>query len=258
MPDEQQKIIITGAAGGIGSAVSRSLASQGAQLMLVDIGESALHALRDELLAAGAADADVQVCVADVSEPVQVENYVQQTLQAFGGVNRFMNNAGIEGPGASIIDYPLEDFMRVMNINVTGVWLGMKYVLPAMRDAGGGSVIITSSVAGVIGSPNLSGYVTSKHAVIGIMRTAALEHAADDIRVNTIHPGMVDTKMAERIGENSGLGVAGFEELIRSKIPLGRYAQAEDIVGIVNFLFGESASYCTGQQYFVDGGITTG
>jgi NAD(P)-dependent dehydrogenase (short-subunit alcohol dehydrogenase family) len=130
----------------------------------------------------------------------------------------------------------------------------MKYVIPAMNPSGG-SIIITSSVAGVSGVPNMSAYITSKHAVIGIMRTATLELAASNIRVNTVHPGMVDTDMAKRIADNSGLGEEGFSESVCSTIPLGRYAQPEDVVGMACFLFSDAAAYCNGSEYFVDGGM---
>lgn len=260
----KKTIIITGAAGGIGSAAAAHFAAAGAQLMLVDLSLDALDTLRKNLLQApvdGCAidESSVQVCAADVSKADQVEHYVEQTKACFGGVDCFMNNAGVEGPIAAITDFPLEDFEQVMAVNVTGVWLGMKYVVPLMQESiaqnTGGSIIITSSVGGVMGSPGMSAYVTSKHAVIGIMRTAALELAAQNIRVNTIHPGMVDTGMAQRIAENSGLGVDSFAEQICANTPLGRYAQPQDIIGMIDFLFSEASSYCTGQQYFIDGGM---
>ncbi len=256
MTSENSKtIIITGAAGGIGSVAASHFAGTGAQLMLVDLSEQALEALRSELIAKHNLDDEVvQICAADVSQAEQVERYVHQTEERFGRVDCFMNNAGIEGPLAPITDFPLAEFEKVMAVNVTGVWLGMKYVVPLMQRSGG-SIIITSSVGGVMGSPGMSAYVTSKHAVIGIMRTAALELAANNIRVNTIHPGMVDTGMAQRIAENSGIGVENFSEQICANTPLGRYAQPQDIVGMIEFLFSDASSYCTGQQYFIDGGM---
>lgn len=256
MSDNQNTIIITGAAGGIGTAFTHHFAQQQAKLMLVDLSETALGELKESVLVAGnVKEAALQTCVADVSQAEQVQKFVSQTKQAFGGVHGFLNNAGVEGTVATIADYPQDLFEQVMAVNVTGVWLGMKYVVPLMKESGGGSIVITSSVGGVMGSPGLSAYVTSKHAVIGIMRTAALECAADNIRVNTIHPGMVDTGMAARIAENTGIGVEVFEEQIKASTPLGRYAQPEDIVGIVSFLLSDASAYCTGQQYFVDGGM---
>ncbi len=256
MSDKQKTIIITGAAGGIGSAFAHHFAQQQANVMLVDLSEAALSELKEGLLAAGNVDENaVQICVADVSQAEDVQKYVSQTKQLFGGVHGFLNNAGVEGTVAAIPDYPQDLFEQVMAVNVTGVWLGMKYVVPLMRESGGGSIVITSSGGGVMGSPGLSAYVTSKHAVIGIMRKAALECAADNIRVNTIHPGMVDTGMAARIAENTGIGIENFQQQIIAGTPLGRYAQPEDIVGMVSFLLSDAAAYCTGQQYFVDGGM---
>ena len=246
--------LITGAAGGIGSAVARELAAAGAKLSLVDLQIGPIEALIAELEPLpGSAIA----LAADVSQADQVEAYVKGATQRFGAIDGFLNNAGIEGPSHTIVDYPVEDFERVLDVNVKGVWFGMKYVIPAMNETGG-SIIITSSYAGVRGAPMLSGYITSKHAVVGIMRTAALELGGTNVRVNTVHPGMVDTDMAKRIAVNSGLGEEAYAELVCSSNPLGRYAQPEDIVGMLCFLLSDAASYCNGSEYFVDGGIRAG
>jgi NAD(P)-dependent dehydrogenase (short-subunit alcohol dehydrogenase family) len=246
--------LITGAAGGIGSAVARELAAAGANLSLVDLQIGPIEALIAELAPLpGSAIA----LAADVSQADQVEAYVNAATQRYGAIDGFLNNAAIEGPSHSIVDYPVEAFERVLDVNVKGVWFGMKYVIPAMNETGG-SIIITSSYAGVRGAPKLSGYITSKHAVVGIMRTAALELAGTNVRVNTVHPGMVDTDMAKRIAENSGLGEEAYSELVCRSNPLGRYAQPEDIVGMLCFLLSDAASYCNGSEYFVDGGIRAG
>ena len=248
--------IITGAAGGIGSALARELAGVGARLSLVDLQAGPLELLVAELEQMPGYDSAIALA-ADVSKAADVESYVSRATGKHGPVDGFFNNAAIEGPSYSIVDYPVEDFERVLDVNVKGVWLGMKYVIPVMNERGG-SIIITSSFAGVRGSPNLSGYITSKHAVIGIMRTACLELAPSNIRVNTLHPGMVDTEMAQRIAQNSGLGEEGFAEAVSGSVPLGRYAQPQDVVAMVCFLFSDAASYCNGSEYFVDGGIRAG
>ena len=249
--------IITGAAGGIGSALARELAGAGARLSLVDLQAGPLELLVARAGTTAGLCSRRLLWPADVSKAADVEAYVSRATGEHGPVDGFFNNAAIEGPSFSIVDYPVEDFERVLDVNVKGVWLGMKYVIPAMNERGG-SIIITSSFAGVRGSPNLSGYITSKHAVVGIMRTACLELAASNIRVNTVHPGMVDTEMAQRIAQNSGLGEEGFAEAVSGSVPLGRYAQPQDVVGMVCFLFSDAASYCNGSEYFVDGGIRAG
>lgn len=251
---EGRHYLITGAAGGIGSAIARELAAAGANLSLVDLQLEPIEKLTAEMESSpGSAIA----LAADVSQADQVEKYVKAATERYGAIDGFLNNAAIEGPAHSIVDYPVEDFERVLDVNVKGVWYGMKYVIPAMNKTGG-SILITSSYAGVRGAPNLSGYITSKHAVVGIMRTAALELAGTNIRVNTVHPGMVDTDMAKRIAVNSGLGEEAYAELVSRSNPLGRYAQPEDIVGMLCFLLSDAGSYCNGSEYFVDGGIRAG
>ena len=250
--------LLTGAAGGVGSATARHFAAAGARLTLVDNNAQGLADLTQSILTQTGVSVDtILSCPADVSRPSDVAAYVDAAVARHGRIHGFLNNAVVEGPALPIEEYPVEDFERVIDINVKGVWLGMKYVLPAI-DPAGGSIVIMSSVAGTIGSPGLSAYVTSKHAVIGIMRTACLEVAARNIRVNTVHPGMVDTEMARRIGAKSGLGEAEFAEVIRATIPLARYAQPEDVAAMVAFLFSDAAAYCNGSEYFVDGGMRAG
>ena len=156
-------------------------------MVLVDLKDDALQKASDEL-----GGERILTCAADVTKSEEVKNYVAKTVDAFGKIDIFFNNAGIEGVVKPIADYPEEKFDQVMAVNVRGVWLGCKYVLPEMND--GGSIIITSSVSGLIASPDLTAYITSKHAVVGIMRAIALEAAPRGIRVNSINPGMVETE----------------------------------------------------------------
>lgn len=248
-------VLITGAAGGIGSAVAKHLAAAGMRLALVDCNEEALQTLCDEL---NLPAADILASCTDVSDEQAVTQMVTMVEQHFGAIDYFFNNAAIEGEQAPIEQCPVEILDKVLAINVRGVWLGLKHVIPVMRRSGGGSIVITSSVAGSVGSPGLSAYVASKHAVTGIMRTAAIECADAGIRVNSIHPGLVDTEMAARIGDGSSIGQDEFHALMRSKIPLARLADSQDICGMVAFLFSDAASYCTGSTYFIDGGICAG
>ncbi|MGE8381005.1 MAG: SDR family NAD(P)-dependent oxidoreductase, partial [Sphingobacterium sp.] len=196
---DKQVAIITGGSGSIGKTTAKLFLEQGAYVMLVDLNEDALKTTVLEL-----DSEDVKYFVADVSITAQVKAYINQTVKVFGEIDVFFNNAGIEGIVKSIEDYPENIFDRVMSVNVKGVWLGNKYVLPKMKD--GASIIMTSSVAGILGFANLSAYVTSKHAVVGIMRATAIEAAPRKIRVNTIHPSPVNNRMMRSIEEGASTG----------------------------------------------------
>ena len=195
--------IITGGAGGIGLAAGALFAQEGAQLLLVDLHEDALVRAVETI----GSDA-VSYAVADVTQPAQVERYVQTAVERYGGVDLFLNNAGVEGEVKPIVDYDIDSFDQVMAVNVRGVWLGLKYVMPEMEKRGGGSIVITSSIAGIEGTPNMSAYVTSKHAVVGMMRTAALEGAPLGIRVNSVNPAPIETRMMRSLEEQSAPGAA--------------------------------------------------
>ncbi|MBL4866613.1 MAG: SDR family oxidoreductase [Pseudomonadales bacterium] len=245
-------VVITGGAGGIGLAAGQLFADEGAQVLLVDLEEGALQAATKQINSDKAS-----YCVADVTQPEQVKAYVDTAVSRYGGIDCFLNNAGIEGVVNPITDYPVEVFDKVIEVNVKGVWLGLKYVMPVMKQGGGGSIVITSSVAGVIGSPGLSAYVTSKHAVIGIMRTASLEGAPDNIRVNTVNPSPVDTRMMRSLEEAVAPGAADqAKQSFQAGIPLQRYGSPEDVANIMAFLCSDDGSFCTGSVYMVDGGST--
>jgi NAD(P)-dependent dehydrogenase (short-subunit alcohol dehydrogenase family) len=174
-------------------------------------------------------------------------------------------NAGIEGSVSPIPDYPIEVFDRVMAVNVRGVWLGIKYVVPVMQARGKGSIVITSSTAGIGGSADMSAYVTSKHAVIGLMRTAALECAPLGIRVNSVNPAPIETRMMRSIEE---MRVAGLDDpavtveqakqAFAARIPLQRYGNPEEVAQLMLFLASDESSFCTGGVYMADGGRSAG
>ena len=239
--------LITGAGGDIGTATATTLARQGASVMLVDIDETATKKAADAVREAGG---KAEVATADVTKPEEVERYVQKTLDAFGKIDLFFNNAGIEGKGGPITEYSVEDFEKVLAVNVKGVFLGLKYVLPKLSE--GGAVVNTSSVAGLSGSPGMVAYVASKHAVIGITRTAALEAAAKNIRVNAVCPAPISGRMMNSIEENLGASEDQFEQ----SIPLGRYGKVQEVANLVTMLLSDEASYLTGSYYTVDGGLT--
>ncbi|MBW2960401.1 SDR family NAD(P)-dependent oxidoreductase [Mesonia aestuariivivens] len=248
---KDKTVIITGGSGSIGFVTAKELAQQGAKVLLVDIDEKALKEKEAE---AKRENLEISYVVADVSKPEQVKNYVDTCIERYGKIDFFFNNAGIEGKVAPMSEYPDDVFDKVMEVNVKGTYLGMKYVSPKMED--GGSIVITSSVAGLQGSPKMVPYVTSKHAVIGIMRTAALELAERKIRVNTVNPGSVDNRMMRSLedGVNPGHGNE-VKEAYTATIPLGRYATPEDISHMVCYLFSDDNTYATGQTFVVDGGM---
>jgi NAD(P)-dependent dehydrogenase (short-subunit alcohol dehydrogenase family) len=241
--------LITGGAGGIGKATAELFLAEGAKVVIVDMDKEALEKASDELN-----HPNLSYCIADVSKTEDTENYVKRTLDVHGKIDVFFNNAGIEGTSKPIAEYPEAIFDKVIAVNLKGVWLGCQYVIPKMTE--GGSVMITSSVAGLKGFSGLGAYVASKHGVIGIMRVAALEFADKKIRVNTIHPGPVNTNMMRRIErdispDNPQVALKSFE----SSVPLGRYAESREIADMALFLASDESKYSTGCTYVVDGGM---
>jgi NAD(P)-dependent dehydrogenase (short-subunit alcohol dehydrogenase family) len=250
--------VITGGAGGIGRTAGKLFAAEGASVVLVDLNEAALQ---EAVKAVGSGAASY--VVADTTQPEQVQAFVNAALQRHGGVDVFLANAGVEGTLQAIPDYPIDVFDQVMAVNVRGVWLGLKYVIPAMRARGGGSIVITSSTAGIRGSIGLSAYTTSKHAVIGLMRSAALECAPWGIRVNTVNPAPIETRMMRSLEEMrttqvTGTTVEQTKHGFASRIPLRRYGDPEEVARLMLFLASDESSFCTGGVYMVDGGSSAG
>jgi len=247
---ENKVAIITGGGGSIGKITARLFLDEGAKVLLVDRNKEALQNAVDEL-----GGNNVQFSVADVTKSEQVQQYVADAVKFFGKIDIFFNNAGIEGVVKPITEYPEDVFDKVIAINVKGVWLGNKYVLPQMND--GGSIILTSSVAGLNGSPNVSAYITSKHAVVGIMRATSVEAAPRKIRVNTIHPSPVDNRMMRSLEEGFAPGHAeAAKKELEKTIPLGRYAEPVDIARLVLFMASDDSKFITGTTQVVDGGLS--
>lgn len=241
--------IITGGGGGIGKATARLFLEEGAKVVIVDISKEVLEKASYEL-----DHENLSYCVADVSKANDNEKFVEHTLEVHDKIDIFFANAGIEGTSKPLAEYPEETFDKVIAVNLKGVWLGCKHVIPKMKE--GGSVLITSSVAGLKGFAGLGAYVATKHAVVGIMRTAALENAARKIRVNTIHPGPVNNDMMRRIEKdmdpkNPNEVMKGFE----ATVPFGRYVESSEIADMALFLASDDSKFITGRTHVVDGGM---
>jgi len=249
---ENKIALITGGAAGIGLATAKRFVAEGAKVMLVDVQAQAL----EEAIADIGTQSAVS-CVADVTNEDEVKKFVVLTIEHYGRLDVFFNNAGIEGDVDWLTDYSTETFDKVMAVNVRGVWLGLKYVIPEMLKIGGGSIICTSSLAGLKGSPRLSPYVASKHAVVGMMKSAALEYASKNIRINTINPAPIATRMIEAI--ESGFA-PGSEEKVKEKmvasVPMRRYGQPTEVADLVLFLASDESSYTTGTCFPIDGGMS--
>ena len=258
MPDpaarrfEGKVVLITGAAGGIGRAAAVRFAAEGARLGLVDRARDGLRETLAAVEKAGGAGVTVE---ADVTRSADVARYAAAVAERWGGVDCFFNNAGILGDVRALVDYPEETFDRVIAVNVKGVWLGIKTMAPLLRARGGGVIVNTASIAGLRGSRNLVAYTASKHAVVGLTRTAALELAPAGIRVNAVCPSPIDTAMVQALETGaSPANPAAFHERMAATIPLRRYGQPEEVAALVAFLCSADAGYLTGGIYTVDGG----
>ncbi len=247
---EGRVALVTGGAGSIGAASARALVAAGARVVLADRERPGLEAVAGEL-----GDEHALAAVGDVTDSAFVRDAVALALERFGGLDIAFANAGVFGEIGPIADYSEDVFDEVMAVNVRGPFLVCKHALRAMRD--GGSIILNSSVVGLTADPGICAYATSKHALVGLMRTAAKEAAPRGIRVNTIHPGPVDNDFQRRVettatGESAERAAAVFEQMI----PLRRHATPEEIADTVVFLAGPGSSFITGARIPVDGGMS--
>jgi NAD(P)-dependent dehydrogenase (short-subunit alcohol dehydrogenase family) len=241
--------LISGGGGSIGAATARRFAEEGAKVVVIDLDEDALGTVADELGAERCAYVET-----DVTDSDQVRDAVRITVERFGGLDIAFANAGIFGEHASIVDYPEDVFDRVMAVNVRGSFLLAKHALAVMRD--GGSLIVNSSVVGLMSDAGICAYATSKHALVGLMRTAAREVADRGIRVNSIHPGPVDNDFQQRIEVTiTGQPEDRAAELFEERIPLARHAAPDEIARTVLFLACDESSYITGATIKADGGL---
>ena len=246
---ENKVALVTGAASGIGRASSLILAREGAKMVVSDIDASGAEETLSLIKERGGDGVFVH---ADVSKGNDVQELISRAVSTYGRLDCAYNNAGIEGyMSGRLHEYPEETWDRLVDINIKGVWLCLKYEIPQMLEQGGGAIVNTASVAGLVGARRLSAYIASKHAVVGLTKAAALEYAQDGIRVNAVCPGTIDTPMLDRL-------IAGWktDEDMNTRHPIGRLGTPAEIAETVAWLCSDAASLVTGIAMAVDGGLT--
>ena len=239
--------VVTGAGSGIGEAVAVALAARGAQVIVSDINPTAAERVTAGI---GAAGGKARPNVTDVADPAAAEALVAFAVSTFGGLDVTVNNAGIGGPLAPIGEYPLDGWRKVIDINLNGVFYGLRYQIPAMLARGGGAIVNVASILGTVGTAGSPAYVAAKHAVVGLTKAAAIEYATRGIRVNSIGPGYISTPLV-----TSSLDEATLQALTNLH-PVQRLGTSEEIAALIVFLASEAASFITGSYHVADGGYT--
>ena len=245
-PFEGKVAIVTGASGGIGRASAMMFAASGAKVVVSDLQDEKGQETVDLITAAGG-KALFKHC--DVSNEAEVKEMVAAAVSNFGGVDFAHNNAGVNRPGSN--EWETGDWTLSINVNLSAVMFCMREEIAAMQERGGGAIVNTASVNGLVGNPSQPGYVASKHGVVGLTRSAALRFAKEGIRVNAVCPGVVDTPMVEAISS-----IPQYREAIEKMTPMGRMAQPEEIAGAVLWLCSDQSSFVTGHPLVIDGGAT--
>jgi NAD(P)-dependent dehydrogenase (short-subunit alcohol dehydrogenase family) len=244
---EGKTALVTGAGSGIGKAVSVALGAQGAKVMACDINADAAQKVVDEIVEAGGTASAIG---GDVGNPDDVKAAIDAAVSMYGALHLAFNNAGIGGPLGPVADIDIEEYKRLMDVNLHSVFYGMHYQIPEMLKAGGGAIVNCSSILGLVGDANAAPYVAAKHGVSGLTKAAALAYASQGVRVNSVHPGYIDTPLLQGLPEEAYDGLIALH-------PIGRLGLAEEVADLVLFLLSDKASFITGSQHVIDGGYTS-
>jgi NAD(P)-dependent dehydrogenase (short-subunit alcohol dehydrogenase family) len=239
--------LVTGAGSGIGAAVSRQLAEEGAEVVVADLNADAAQTVAAEIRSLGGR---AQHLAIDVSDAGAVENLVKFVTDKCGGLHLAVNNAGTDGVRKATADYPLDDWHRLLNVNLNGVFYCMKYEIAAMVEHGGGAIVNMSSILGCVGLPTASAYTAAKHGVVGLTKVAAIEYARMGVRINAVGPGWIETPL---LSEHSA--IASTRRMLALQ-PMGRRGTPEEVAALVCFLLSERASFISGSYHLVDGAYT--
>jgi NAD(P)-dependent dehydrogenase (short-subunit alcohol dehydrogenase family) len=238
--------IVTGGASGIGKAVATGLAAAGANVVVNDLASEAAQLVVDEITGAGGV---ASALAGDVSNADDAKAAVEHAVSTYGGLQLAFNNAGIGGPLGPLADVDLDGYRTLIDVNLNSVFYGMHAQIPAMIEAGGGAIVNTSSILGLVGDAGAVPYVTAKHGLVGMTKAAALGYAAQGIRVNSVHPGYIDTPLLTALPKDAIEALIGMH-------PIGRLGTAEEVANLVLFLLSDKSSFITGSQHVIDGGYT--
>jgi len=240
--------LVTGAGSGIGAAIARELATGGAELVVADLEQESANRIVEGIRASGGR---AHAFAVDVADAEAVKRMVDFAVRTCGDLHLAVNNAGIGGPGEPTADYPLDGWRKVIDVNLNGVFYGMKYEIAAILKSGGGAIVNMASILGSVGFANACAYVSAKHALLGLTKTAAMEYAAQGVRINAVGPAFIDTPLLSKNLDDEVLGqLAGLH-------PTGRLGTPEEVSALTCFLLSGRASFITGSYHLVDGGYTT-